>query len=83
MDVRGTGEMKNNGREKGAGRGEEDKETGVRQQKLKIKINALVWRSLVPEKARQFLLPVLGQWSIKIYSRSHEASLRDPQPTLG
>lgn len=70
MDVRETGEMKNNGGEKGAGRRREDKETGVRQQKLKIKMNALARRSLLSEKARQFLLPVLGPLSIKIFLRS-------------
>lgn len=42
--VRGTGEMKNNGREKGAGRRRDDKEAGVRQQKLKIKMNPLAQR---------------------------------------
>lgn len=75
MDVRRTREMKNNGREEGAGRRGEDKETGVRRQKLKIKMNALARRPLVSEKARHFQLPVLGQLSIKIYSRSHEAGL--------
>lgn len=72
MDVRGTGEMKNNGRGKAAGRRGEDKGTGVRRQKLKIKMNALARRSAVSEK-RRFLLPVLGHLSIKIHLRSFEA----------